>query len=138
MTDNPAELLRHAATLIRSLGEHVSPGPWMTSNSRTHWLADDVVFGQSVWMANRISQVCNVDYGQNRKPDAAWIALMHPGVGAALAEWLDYAARRHDALVQAAHQVWADDTAGRDKHITDETDQRALTVARALLGEVAE
>lgn len=117
MTDNPAALLRRAATLIRSLGEHVSPGPWMTANSRTHWLADDVVFGQSVWMANRISQVCNVDYGQNRKPDAAWIALMHPGVGAALAEWLESAAVDAEEI---GH------------------DFRATNVARAVLGDVAE
>lgn len=122
MTDNPAELLRHASTLIRSLGEHVSPGPWMTSNSRTHWLADDVVFGQSVWMANRISQVCNVHYGQNRKPDAAWIALMHPGVGMALAAWLDSLT----GIEISEHGPM------------DEEFRHALAVARALLGEVAE
>lgn len=131
MTDNPAALLRRAAALIRSLGEHVSPGPWMTSNSRTHWLADDVVFGQSVSMANRISQVCNVDYGQNRKPDAAWIALMHPGVGAALAEWLDTVAGEMTAVEGTEYRAIGN---GHDF----ESWNAALAVAHALLGEAAE
>lgn len=130
---NAEQIFLAAAQLIRSLADHVSPGPWLTSNGRTHWLADNVVFGQSTSMAARIAQVCNVEYGQNKKPDASWIALMHPGVGIALAAWLEKAAKRHNALVKAAHSVWPDDPEARGKHIVDETDQQALVLARAVL-----
>lgn len=134
MTDNPAELLRHAAAALRDAAEQATheQGPrWVlgeTKGSRSKVVLDhpdSPTVLIETWAA-RLERV------------NTYLTLVGPATGTALAEWLDYAARRHDALVTAAHQVWADDTAGRDKHITDTTDQRALAVARAVLGEVAE
>lgn len=65
---------------------------------------------------------------------AAWIALMHPGVGLALADWLDGAAARERANEAAAARVYttpADQAAWLDDH----RDHQALAVARQILGD---
>lgn len=114
MTDTPADLITAAAKHIREAANSASPAPWLTTNENTPWLADKTVFGQSMHMANRISQVCSTDYGQNRLPDAAYIALMHPGVAVAVADW----------LVDAT-----------DGGIDGECNPYALAVARAVLSQ---
>ena len=113
MPDTPADTLRAAAARIREHAAAASPGPWMIRTGQP-WLADRVVFGQSMCMPGRIAQVCNVDYGQNHGPDAAWIALMHPGVGELIADWLESAAR-----------TW--------EFVTYSNRDAALAVARAVL-----
>jgi dGTP triphosphohydrolase len=66
------------------------------------------------------------------------IQFMKPAFGKALADWLDDAAHRQRATEEAATRTWAnsDDTEARDRWIAGMTDQHALAVARALLGEV--
>ncbi|SCD61665.1 hypothetical protein [Streptomyces sp. PpalLS-921] len=68
---------------------------------------------------------------------AEYAAAMDPGVGLALADWLDAAAVAHDATVTGATGVWTDpaDTAERDAWVTRQTDQHALVVARRILGD---
>ena len=68
---------------------------------------------------------------------AAWIALMHPGVGLALADWLEQTAKAHEASIIAASRVWPGDEAAQAKWIGEQTDQHALAVARQLLGEAS-
>src|SRR5690606_6848263 len=66
---------------------------------------------------------------------AAFIAAMHPGVGAALAAWLDQAARYYEAGVQAAADVFRDDPAGREAFLTTgpgAPSEHALAVARQI------
>jgi alpha-beta hydrolase superfamily lysophospholipase len=58
------------------------------------------------------------DETRNAWPDAQYIAAMHPGVGAALADWLDSVASR-------ARQDSSGEWIGADLH-------HALTVARAI------
>ncbi len=54
-----------------------TPGPWMTADGR-EWLADNVVFGQSVDWPGHIQQVCNVDYAQHKAGNAEHIARYDP------------------------------------------------------------
>lgn len=55
-----------------------------------------------------------------------------------LADWLETAARRHDAAEATARRVWTCQDAGdiedRDRWIASQADHPALAVARTLLG----
>ncbi|RZE89159.1 hypothetical protein C0L86_28825 [Streptomyces sp. SCA2-2] len=65
---------------------------------------------------------------------------MHPGVGKALAAWLEAAARDYEAGVTAADDVFRDDPAGRDRFLATgpgAPSPHALTVARQILGSTA-
>ncbi|MGY4902535.1 hypothetical protein [Streptomyces sp. 900116325] len=64
------------------------------------------------------------------------IALMRPELGLALADWLDAAAKSCDAAVIGAASVWRreHEAAERDAWVAQQTDQRALAVARQILG----
>lgn len=70
---------------------------------------------------------------------AAYIAAMHPRVAAALADWLDEAARSHAALAPAAASVWRrpEQAEERDAWVAAQANQSALAVARQLLGEAS-
>lgn len=92
---SPADELRAAADKIRKLAESATPGPW-----RSH----DTHLGQYGHTATVLSGERNAtelrawlptmsqepwDETRNVWADAAFIAAMHPGVGTALATWLD-------------------------------------------------
>jgi hypothetical protein len=108
-----SDLLRQAATVLRERADAATPGPWRTdveidgvhAGSRT-------VVRAGVGYRSRV-----VSVGQTRphhskgEASAAYIATMHPGVGHALADWLD-----NEASIMGDHLA-------------------ALTVARAVLGE---
>ncbi|OXS35408.1 hypothetical protein [Streptomyces sp. XY006] len=71
-------------------------------------------------------------------PIGDYIATMGPSVGLALADWLDQAARYHEAGIQAAGDVFRDDTAGRAAFLTTgpgAPSEHALVVARTINGE---
>jgi hypothetical protein len=101
----PADELRTAAEALRQLTEHTSPAPW--------W-GDDIDEVQSP-----LGQIARALSGGGKAPypNSRYIAAMHPGVGAALADWLDFEADLI-ALVPGA------ELRGRT--------ERALNVARSI------
>lgn len=131
MTDhNPAETLTAAAKLLRERATAATPGPWTWLRWHSDCPAncdDPACFLLIVGSPHGPVGDADVDrpevfaversVQERGEGDAAFIALMHPGVGLALADWLNSAAGD-------AEQI------GPDPH--------ALAVARALLGEVTE
>lgn len=65
-----------------------------------------------------------------------YIALMPPGLGEALAAWLERAARHEDATVYAALACWPDekDKAEREAWAASMVGHEAVAVARLILG----
>jgi hypothetical protein len=98
--------LHRAAEQLRRRAEAASAGPWHIQNGHAH----------------------NVHTFPGGKPvadfigseDAHYIALMHPAVGLAIADWLD---------------SWRDDSTNELDGNEDWT--HAMAIARALLGESA-
>ena len=90
-----AELLRQAATILRERATVATPGPWRFTDSET---VDDVwEAGLAVVNDERqpVAFVADQWYEENEPGDvtplldATWMATMHPGVGLALADWLE-------------------------------------------------
>jgi hypothetical protein len=96
----------------------------MVKEPHQTWLAADVVFGPSSWPGH-IEQVGNVKYGRNQEADGPYIALMHPPVALALADWLDVTAQ----AMADSHAADPDDPV----ELSDEGE--AVAVARAILRE---
>ncbi|MFH9389825.1 hypothetical protein ACH4KV_24085 [Streptomyces albidoflavus] len=138
----PADTLRAAAERLRELATNATPGPW-----RNH----DTHLGQYGYTATVLSGDGNTtqlrawlptmsqepwDEARNAWADSAYIAAMHPGVGNALAAWLEAAARDYEASVTAADQVFHDDPEGRQAFITTgpgAPSPHALAVAHHIL-----
>ncbi len=80
-----AEELRAAAAQLRELAQAATPGPW-EYDPEPYGYGDDIYYDvdgdNGGWAAHAESQ-----------PTAAYIAAMHPGVGLALAKWLEDEAR---------------------------------------------
>src|SRR5574337_1018364 len=76
-----AELLRRAATILRERAATVDPGPWERGDN-VHGV---VVRAGSNWPTGDDDAVTGTD----GYAIAGWVAMMHPGVGLALADWLD-------------------------------------------------
>jgi hypothetical protein len=76
---SPSDELRTAATRLRSLATAATPGPW-----------EQTGIGDYGWTVSSSSSalVDTVDSEEGRA-DADYIAAMHPGVGLALAAWLE-------------------------------------------------
>ena len=123
-----AELLRKAATILRERAEAATPGPWgCTSERRPRYIktASPIVVDEADWgpdVGDQFQVVTASDSRAWRYADVAYIATMHPGVGLALADWLDLAARHA--------QLREDD--GAPPHAAH---TRALTLARLIVGE---
>lgn len=118
--ETPADLIRRAAAMVRERATAATPGPWTAHllpadehhRHPAHWVKAEYPDGAAV--SSEVVADCPW-----RQADADWIATMHPGVGPALAAWLEQAA---DALTG-----------------TDVPDNEpALATARALLGEWAD
>lgn len=124
---NPADELRQAAHKLRQDAEAAriaSPLPWAVTDEHVVRCADESI------VADRSRTTNPRDRG-----DLPFIAAMHPGVGAALADWLDHAARYYDAGVQAADEVFRDDPDGRAAFLTTgpgAPSEHALAVARQI------
>lgn len=102
----PAEELRAAAEKLRHAArraEHESPSPWRLNGDVVR-CADGGI-------------VADASGEPDHDGDLPYIALMHPGLGAALADWL------HDAAVNANVLTWP------NQYI-----EQALVVARVILG----
>lgn len=121
----PADVLRAAATKLNELASRTtgSGNPWRLAKG----IPNDSVRTAVGW---------EIAYGSDTG-DLRYIAAMHPGVGSALADWLEEEAHRYDAAVTAADNVFHDDPAGRDAFLTTgpgTPSENALTVARQILG----
>ncbi|MFE7535243.1 hypothetical protein ACFU67_13335 [Streptomyces rhizosphaericola] len=109
--DRPADQLRAAAEKLRAaaMGSPMNSSPWRYAKG----LPSDSVRTEVGW---------EVVYG-DAPGDLRYIALMHPGVGLALAAWLD---------TEAA--TWAGDEVHNSCSTQSCTFDAALAVARQLLG----
>ena len=135
----PAERLRAAATRLREVAGDATPGPWV-AGVRCVWglHSDDeiVVDGD------------DGDGGVLREADADYIAMMHPPVALALADWLDSEAAVQGSMEPMANLISltiekAGGPAGYVRIGTDEdgnpqmqadSSPAALAVADAVLG----
>jgi hypothetical protein len=77
MTADLVGFLRARLDEDEQAARDASPAPWITKTGQS-WLADHIVFGQSKYMPNRISQVCDLTAGQTRAADAAHIIRHDP------------------------------------------------------------
>jgi len=77
MTADLVAFLRARLNEDEQAARDASPAPWITKTGQP-WLADHIVFGQSKYMPNRISQVCDLTAGQTRAADAAHIIRHDP------------------------------------------------------------
>jgi hypothetical protein len=126
----PEQTLTAAAQKLRAAAtnaQHVSPQPW-TIGRESYDGAGVLYAATGVIVADRS---CD---DHDESVDLPYIALMHPGVGTALADWLDQAAASERAGEIAAARVYNtpdEQTAWRDDH----RDHHALAVARQILGD---
>lgn len=79
----PADELRAAAEKLRALSQAATEGPWRCIPNET---------AVEVWSRSAKWELASVGTDE----DAAYVAAMHPGVGLALAAWLDGTARSLD------------------------------------------
>lgn len=118
---NPdADLLRRAATLARETAEAATCVPWTAELH--HHRQTGAPAGAEVHPV--VEMEGNGDGGVSKHADARHIALWHPGVALAVAEWLDYTADHVEA-------VYVGQPLSRTTH-------HALDVARALLNHPEE
>lgn len=115
-TDTPAAQLKQGADKLRTLlaDPDLTPGPWLSLDGGDRIIHDgpSIEFGRADYV---------IDEPVGNAANAELIAAMHPGVGLALADWLD----EQSALLNAnTRPDWQETVASR-----------ALAVARALLGE---
>ncbi|MGW1440310.1 hypothetical protein ACWD7M_34320 [Streptomyces griseus] len=108
MTDassTPADQLRAAAELLREAAGHATPGPWRTHDTHLGGvgghtatvLTDRPNLNDTeliAWLPTMSHEPW--DEARNAWRNAGWMALMDPGVGLALAVWLDRAADASD------------------------------------------
>lgn len=106
---SPADELRSAAQTLRRLAAEATPAPWTWKRWHSddcradcddpscfllivgspHGLVGDADVDRDVFAVER-------SVHERGESDAAYIAAMHPGVGAALADWLETAATYAD------------------------------------------
>lgn len=125
---NPVERFRAAATRLREVAADATTGPWsVTREHLTHPEAGaDVQGAGGRWVASD----CDGYQGGCLPADADYIAMMHPPVALALADWLDDL---------AAGWPWDDDGTcvwddGTPMRLEESPDTHALAVADAVLG----
>ena len=83
--------LRKAAETLRARAGAAHPGPWYTDK----YDADGVFTAPEVTLTSQDVAFASGGLSRQKETDA-YIATMHPGVGLALADWLDLTARRLD------------------------------------------
>lgn len=127
----PADELRTAARTLRQLlaNPQLTPGPWLSMDRGDRILWD----GEG---AEDRPPMYVVDEPMSNGANAAYIAAMHPGAGAALAKLLEDCAELHEPNVCTKHEgcdpfgcQWCND---EDAPCADL--RNALAVARAING----
>jgi len=97
VSETVQETIRRAAKLMRERAQAATPGPWRAAKGDFAGVtypciltaAGDPADPETWLMATGTA-------GSRQEPDATHAASMHPGVGLALAEWLDAAAQMWD------------------------------------------
>lgn len=101
-TTDPATRLTAAAAHLRQLSTAATPGPWRQHDTHLgqHGHTATVLSGERndtdlrAWLPSLSQEPW--DETRNVWADAAWIALMHPGVGEAIAALLTSTAALHE------------------------------------------
>jgi hypothetical protein len=127
----PLEELREAATLVRERAQAATPGPWVHVGHGTDgafmgcgYVITDAEGCEGGDIAGPTGDLYPRG-GYSPRDDMAWIASMHPGVGLALAAWLDELVRRAEAMDSERIGVFPDGT------------NHTLAIARTFLGRPA-
>ncbi|MFE0692864.1 hypothetical protein [Streptomyces sp. NPDC058869] len=129
--DRPADQLRAAAEKLRAAAAAVPSDDWGTRPWHVEECSDTdtmescpCIVAQGEHKEFDQPQVPLIQYVADAETTehAAWIALMHPGVGLAVARWLGH------------HAAMADRLASLVDGAPDGSDHPALAVARQLLG----
>ena len=112
-----AEKLREAAKALRERAEAATGDEWEHFPDGLVWRTDDVP-GDPTCAAAQVE-------------DAAYIATMHPGVGLALADWLDDVAAGWVWDEDGEGGVWDD---GMPMALSQSLDWHAARIADLILG----
>lgn len=127
----PAAELREAAALLRDKATGA------IHEGRTTWSTGRTLGSRSLVVVDDQEQpsVLIETYAARLERVNAYLALLGPATGLALAIWLDAAAADYDATVKGAAVVWSDPAEAdeRDAWVAKQTDQPALAVARQIL-----
>lgn len=115
MTD-PVTLLRQAADKLGRLADASTSGPWVAEYSGE---TGDCVIPHDAQSTREY--VCRTQL-YHRTADAEWIATMHPGIAAPLAELLRHVADDSEYFATVA------------EHTTVTVNSDAINLARAILG----
>jgi hypothetical protein len=119
-----AELLRRAAVKLRAHAKNATPAPWDSTGTEV-WGTGYTGDGRRFWVGSTLHDPSHD--GTVGDVESAYIALMHPPVALALADWLDANAE----WMREAYTL----TKGDDTDPIDACDQAAVAVARAILRE---
>ena len=87
-----ADRLREAAKVLRERATAATPGPWQGRDGAS-WAAQVCVLDGD---GHPVAATSMTESVPSALSDATYIATMHPGVGLALAEWLNQAALHTD------------------------------------------
>ncbi|MEV8353166.1 hypothetical protein ACFVTT_34140 [Streptomyces niveus] len=124
MTTSPADELRTAAQTLRERAASATPGPWRREDDQRR-------LERFVSSENGTLDI-NFGYlGNNNQADAEYVALMDPGVGAALADWLDTVTQYAELY---ANLTLTSTGAPPDEASYDQGTRHALAVARQING----
>ncbi|WP_030506421.1 hypothetical protein [Microbispora rosea] len=135
---NPVEELRAAANKLRETAKNATPGRWTSEHQS--WAGDNAVLSYAT--NGHAVAVCGEEIAGADHPasaDAAWIALMHPGLAEPLAAWLEESANA--ALIHKPYSEYAGLPDHRWCMACDDEEcdglqnvDRAAAVARVILG----
>lgn len=123
----PSDTLRTAAERLRKLATAATPGPWRNHDTHLgqYGYTATVLSGDGdttelrAWLPTMSQEPW--DETRNVWADSAYIAATHPGVGKALAAWLE---------------SWTGIEVAEDGPLPDDL-RHALSVARQILGSTA-
>lgn len=134
MTDTPADQLREAAEKLRACATAAHPGPWdsmphlhiedgcrcLSCLEASGWLLTHTATCDETELASRNKEAARCSVDVLSFEDAEYVIAAHPGVGIAVADWLDAYAEH---LAASTHPSWQETVS-----------QQPLAVARAILG----
>jgi hypothetical protein len=131
VTDQPADLLTAAATALREAATSA------IHDGRTTWQLGNTLGSKSPVVVDDTTTptVLIETWAKRLEAVNAYLALVGPATGLAVAAWLDKAAKRDRAGIVAAARVWPDNPAEQRAWVTAHQDDEALAVARAVLGQ---